>query len=207
MLAGVEHRRLQSTLCCEPDSGSGGIRQASPGQPALQMAKGKEVFALPFQCIAEGGSCGKTWVMPQNPRPRPEPAEIRDASRPTAPSGWANCQCSLNGSSLNGRFMIDVVVVGGGPTGLMLASELRLQDVHALVLEKETEPTKVVRALGLHSRSIEAMEQRGLLERFLALGQQYPVGVSPPSPSRHRTGWTPHIRTPSAFRSPSRTAC
>jgi 2-polyprenyl-6-methoxyphenol hydroxylase-like FAD-dependent oxidoreductase len=68
----------------------------------------------------------------------------------------------------------------------MLASDLRLQGVHALVLEKETEPTKVVRALGLHVRSIEVMDQRGLLERFLALGQQYPVGgfagIAKPSP-------------------------
>jgi len=72
--------------------------------------------------------------------------------------------------------MIDVIVVGGGPTGLMLVGELRLHGVHALVLEKETEPTGYVRALGLHVRSIEIMDQRGLLERFLAHGQQYAVG-------------------------------
>jgi rifampicin monooxygenase len=53
--------------------------------------------------------------------------------------------------------MIDVIVAGGGPTGLMLASELRLHGVHALVLEKDLKPTKVVRALGLHVRSIEIM--------------------------------------------------
>jgi rifampicin monooxygenase len=40
--------------------------------------------------------------------------------------------------------MIDVIVAGGGPTGVMLASDLRLHGVHALVLEKDAEPTRVV---------------------------------------------------------------
>ncbi|GHD86888.1 rifampin monooxygenase [Streptomyces naganishii] len=71
--------------------------------------------------------------------------------------------------------MIDVIVVGGGPTGLMLASELRLHGVRTLVLEKSAEPAGHVRALGLHARSIEVMDQRGLLDRFLSLGRQYPV--------------------------------
>jgi 2-polyprenyl-6-methoxyphenol hydroxylase-like FAD-dependent oxidoreductase len=86
-------------------------------------------------------------------------------------------------------YMIDVIVAGGGPTGMMLAGELRLQGVHALVLEKEAEPTRVVRALGLHARSVEVMDQRGLLERFLPLGQQYPLGgffagINKPAPDR-----------------------
>ncbi|MFJ2636347.1 rifampin monooxygenase [Streptomyces sp. NPDC087422] len=72
--------------------------------------------------------------------------------------------------------MVDVTVVGSGPTGLMLASELRLQGVDVVVLDREAEPTSLVRALGLHARSIEIMDQRGLLERFLALGTQHRVG-------------------------------
>ncbi|MDQ0598041.1 2-polyprenyl-6-methoxyphenol hydroxylase-like FAD-dependent oxidoreductase [Streptomyces canus] len=71
--------------------------------------------------------------------------------------------------------MIDVIIAGGGPTGAMLAGELRLHGVRVLVLEKDAEPAAYVRSLGLHVRSIEVMDQRGLLERFLAHGRQYPV--------------------------------
>ncbi|MGR6964359.1 rifampin monooxygenase [Geodermatophilus sp. URMC 61] len=85
--------------------------------------------------------------------------------------------------------MIDVLIAGGGPTGLMLAGELRLQGVHALVLERDAEPTGYVRALGLHVRSIELMDQRGLLDRFLAHGRRHPVGgffagIDKPAPDR-----------------------
>lgn len=72
--------------------------------------------------------------------------------------------------------MIDVTVVGGGPTGLMLAAELRLHGVRVVLLEKAAEPTEIVRSLGLHVRSIEVMDQRGLLERFLAHGRQFTAG-------------------------------
>ncbi|MFK3734493.1 rifampin monooxygenase [Streptomyces sp. NPDC088090] len=73
-------------------------------------------------------------------------------------------------------FDADVLVIGGGPTGLVLASELRLWGLRPLVLEKAAEPSGHSRALGLHVRSIEVMDQRGLLDRFLARGQQYRVG-------------------------------
>jgi len=85
--------------------------------------------------------------------------------------------------------MFDVIIAGGGPTGMMLASELRLHGVQVLVLDKDPEPTKIVRSLGLHVRSIEMMDQRGLLERFLAHGTKHPVGgffagISKPTPVR-----------------------
>ncbi|MCM3689132.1 rifampin monooxygenase [Kocuria rosea] len=73
--------------------------------------------------------------------------------------------------------MVDVIIAGGGPTGMMLAGELRLHGVEVLVLEKDPQPSPQVRSLGLHPRSIEIMDQRGLLDRFLAHGQQYPGGA------------------------------
>ncbi|MFE2463344.1 rifampin monooxygenase [Streptomyces sp. NPDC059402] len=70
----------------------------------------------------------------------------------------------------------DVIVAGCGPTGAMLAAELRLHDVRVLVLEKETEPASFVRVVGLHMRSIELMAMRGLLDRLLRHGRRRPVG-------------------------------
>jgi 2-polyprenyl-6-methoxyphenol hydroxylase-like FAD-dependent oxidoreductase len=72
--------------------------------------------------------------------------------------------------------MIDVIIAGGGPTGMMLAAELRLHGVRVVVLEKDEQPSEIVRSLGLHVRSIEVLDQRGLLERFLAHGKKYRLG-------------------------------
>jgi 2-polyprenyl-6-methoxyphenol hydroxylase-like FAD-dependent oxidoreductase len=62
--------------------------------------------------------------------------------------------------------MLDVVIAGAGPTGLMLACELGLAGIRATVLEKLPRPTGLSKALGLQARSIEMLDHRGLLERF-----------------------------------------
>ncbi|WP_327140606.1 FAD-dependent monooxygenase [Nocardia sp. NBC_01327] len=73
--------------------------------------------------------------------------------------------------------MFDVIIAGCGPTGAMLAAELRLHDVRVLVLEKETGPaSSFVRIVSLHIRSLELMAMRGLLDRLLERGRQRPVG-------------------------------
>jgi 2-polyprenyl-6-methoxyphenol hydroxylase-like FAD-dependent oxidoreductase len=81
----------------------------------------------------------------------------------------------------------DAIIVGGGPTGTMLAAELRLHDADVLVLERDPEPTQLVRSLGLHARSLEILDQRGLLDRFLEAGTRYPgigsfAGIPAPRP-------------------------
>ncbi|WP_328745481.1 rifampin monooxygenase [Streptomyces sp. NBC_00285] len=71
--------------------------------------------------------------------------------------------------------VFDVIIAGCGPTGAMLAAELRLHDVRVLVLEKETEPVSFVRIVGLHIRSLELMAMRGLLDRLREHGRQRPA--------------------------------
>ncbi|MEU6089672.1 rifampin monooxygenase [Streptomyces sp. NPDC047085] len=97
--------------------------------------------------------------------------------------------------------MIDVIVAGGGPTGLMLAGELRLHGVHVVVLERLTEPTGESRGQGLHARSVEVMDQRGLLDRFLAVSEKFQAGglfggIMKPWPERLDTAHTYGLATP-----------
>jgi 3-(3-hydroxy-phenyl)propionate hydroxylase len=75
--------------------------------------------------------------------------------------------------------MADVVVVGAGPTGLMVAGELTLAGVDVEIVERRSTPELVgSRAGGFHSRTIELLDQRGIADRFLAEGKTYPVPYS-----------------------------
>ena len=68
--------------------------------------------------------------------------------------------------------MNDVIIVGSGPTGLMLAGELALAGVDVAILERRSgRELAGSRALGFHSRTIEIFDQRGIADRFLAEGQ------------------------------------
>jgi len=89
-----------------------------------------------------------------------------------------------------------VVIAGGGPTGLMLAGELALARVDVAIVERrESQDLAGSRAGGLHSRTIEALDQRGIAERFLSLGRitqiasfgRVPLDISD-FPTRHNYG-------------------
>ncbi|TDV46049.1 FAD-dependent monooxygenase [Actinophytocola oryzae] len=66
----------------------------------------------------------------------------------------------------------DVIISGAGPTGLMLACELRLHDVSVLVLERLPEPDLTVKAGSVNVPAAEAFYRRGLLPRLAAAQEQ-----------------------------------
>ena len=97
-----------------------------------------------------------------------------------------------------------VVIAGGGPTGLMLAAELALAGVDVAIVERRVDQNVAgARAGGLHSRTIEVLDQRGVADRFLSQGQVaqiagfawIPLNMSD-LPTRHPYGlalWQSHI--------------
>src|SRR5687767_2309114 len=97
-----------------------------------------------------------------------------------------------------------VVIGGGGPTGLTLAGELALAGVDVVIVERRpTQDLAGSRAGGLHARTIEVLDQRGIAERFLAEGKKAQVAGfaatrldMSDSPTRHPYGlglWQNHI--------------
>jgi 2-polyprenyl-6-methoxyphenol hydroxylase-like FAD-dependent oxidoreductase len=97
-----------------------------------------------------------------------------------------------------------VVIAGGGPTGLMLAGELALAGVDVAIVERRaSQDLAGSRAGGLHSRTIEVLDQRGIADRFLSQGQVAQVAGFASTrldisdfPTRHPYGlglWQNHI--------------
>ena len=97
-----------------------------------------------------------------------------------------------------------VIVSGAGPTGLMLAGELALAGVDVALVERRPDATLVgSRAGGLHARTLEILDQRGIVDRFLAEGQVAQVAMFGGTrldlgdcPTRHPYGlglWQNHI--------------
>ena len=66
----------------------------------------------------------------------------------------------------------DVLVVGAGPTGLMLANQLARRGVRALIIDRHAGPARETRALGVQARTLEIYAQLGIVERALELGKQ-----------------------------------
>src|SRR6187551_1543486 len=70
----------------------------------------------------------------------------------------------------------DVIIAGGGPTGLMLAAELALAHVDVAIVERrENQDLPNARGAGLHARTIEILDQRGVANRFLSTGRKAQV--------------------------------
>ncbi|TMR93766.1 FAD-dependent monooxygenase [Nonomuraea basaltis] len=69
----------------------------------------------------------------------------------------------------------DVIVVGAGPTGLMLACELALAGVRCRVLERRADEPNITRAFALHARTLELLDARGLADDVVPRGVQIHV--------------------------------
>ncbi|WP_211265051.1 FAD-dependent monooxygenase [Lysobacter antibioticus] len=80
--------------------------------------------------------------------------------------------CAHDGREPNAASGHAVVIAGSGPTGLMLAGELALAGIDVAIVERRaTQELAGSRAGGLHARTLEVLDQRGIVDRFLVEGQ------------------------------------
>ena len=114
-----------------------------------------------------------------------------------------------------------VVIAGAGPTGLMLAGELALAGVDVAIVERRPDQKLAgARALGISSRTIEVLDQRGIADRFLSAGQvaqitgfavtrldisdfptrhNYGLGLAQKHIERILAGWVAELKVPVRF--------
>src|SRR5262252_2075471 len=80
---------------------------------------------------------------------------------------------------------IDVLVVGAGPTGLMLANQLARRGVRVAVIDRNSGPAQQTRAMAVHARTLEIYSKLGIAEQAVALGK-IGGGVNAWSEGEHR---------------------
>lgn len=66
----------------------------------------------------------------------------------------------------------DVLVVGAGPTGLMLANQLARQGVRVMIIDRHSGPAQQTRAMAVHARTLEIYSKMGIVDRALELGRR-----------------------------------
>src|SRR5215208_6872922 len=75
------------------------------------------------------------------------------------------------GARLSGCMADEVAIVGAGPTGLLLAGDLAAAGVPCTVLERRAGESNLTRAFGVHARTLELLDARGLAEELLTTGR------------------------------------
>src|SRR5580658_8672816 len=189
---GLERRVTagQETLCAELSPYL--ARRRSRG--GAQGSEKRRAIPAPlhFQLMPDTGACGKPRGMPHSSRPQ---------ARNAGAGGSKMHDESARSVAITEHA---VVIAGGGPTGMMLAGELALARVDVAIVERRISPELAgSRAGGLHSRTIEVLDQRGIADRFLAQGKAMQVaGIAAiplditDFPTRHNYGlalWQNHI--------------
>ena len=67
---------------------------------------------------------------------------------------------------------IPVLIVGAGPTGLILACELARRNIAFRIIDKNLQPTLTSNATWIQTRTIEILDEMGILNRFLNKGHK-----------------------------------
>src|SRR5229473_650865 len=83
--------------------------------------------------------------------------------------GTAYFKCNLRSAA---NMDTDVLIVGGGPTGLMLANQLGRRGIHAMIVDRHSGPAQQTRAMAVQARTLEIYSRLGIAERALELGRR-----------------------------------